>query len=85
MHITVFATARGWWVVAGDAWTEFDDRAGAVAHALRLAGVARWRGEATSAMAQDRLGGELTALALGPAAHDASARRAWSPASAAVS
>jgi len=84
MDITVFATARGWWVVAGDAWTEFEDRTAAVSHALRLAGVARWRGEATRALAQDHLGGELSPLQLDLAASDPSARRSWSLANAAV-
>jgi hypothetical protein len=56
----VFATADGWLVALEDSLQRFDTRGEAMAAALKLAQVTRWRGDAAEVISQEHVGGVLT-------------------------
>ena len=69
VRVGVFATERGWRLVAAGLKSEFVSRATALKAALRLVHLARWRGAEAQLFVQDGPGGELTvASGLRPAA-----------------
>ncbi|HEY1751191.1 MAG TPA: hypothetical protein VGG29_08000 [Caulobacteraceae bacterium] len=58
----MFATTDGWMAALGDELQRFDTRGEAMAAALKLAQVTRWRGDAAEVISQDHAGGVLTAV-----------------------
>jgi hypothetical protein len=66
-RLGVFATAAGW-VLADEARLQtYETRDGALAAALKLAHIARWRGAEVEVLAQEHPGGALTPVTQGPA------------------
>jgi hypothetical protein len=59
-RLGVFAAAGGWLVAHEDHLERFDTRCEAMAAAVRLAHVARWRGDAAEVVSQEHAGGALT-------------------------
>ncbi len=63
MHrLGVFATAAGWVLADEDRLETFETHEGAMAAALKLAHIARWRGAEVEVLAQRHPGGALTRL-----------------------
>lgn len=58
----VFATTDGWLVALENHLERFDTRGEAMAAALKLAQVTRWRGDAAEVISQEHAGGALTAV-----------------------
>jgi hypothetical protein len=63
MHrVGVFSTAAGWVLADADRLQTFETSEGAMAAALKLAHIARWRGAEVEVLAQQHPGGALTRL-----------------------
>jgi len=58
-RLGVFATAAGWLLADEDRLQTFETRDGALAAALKLAHIARWRGGDVEVLAQHHPGGPL--------------------------
>ena len=63
-RLGVFATAAGWLLAQDGRLETFETRDGALAAALKLAHIARWRGAEVEVLAQHHPGGRLAPVDL---------------------
>jgi hypothetical protein len=63
-RLGIFATAAGWLLAEDDRLETFETRDSALAAALKLAHIARWRGAEVEVLAQHHPGGPLAPVDL---------------------